>query len=300
MKSTTLTLLLLAVLFLGCKNTSQEATPTPPDAETTVTEESTTASTTDGYTQATDSDWEGLGGQTSSPSTLGAPDILGVYTNGWHDASYALFVDDANGKYRVWGVENEGMLPPEDELFDYPDDFIFVAFETFDFDAETMTFTSDWGKGEFTDEGVRFLEKEGLPFDEDDSSLLLYKHSPAYSNADLVGFYSGTTWHSQGYIVTLEEKDGKLMVMGAQTDGGRPTPEGVASHPEEYNLKAMPDFNFTDDNTRFTSPWGTGRVQDSPYGFTLVFDKLPGSFDPATDQEDIQVKLYRYDEDDAM
>lgn len=268
-----LSILLFILLVISCGNTTEPATT--PEA----TEDPTPAEETDAAEASTS--------------------IVGLYTNGWHSQSYAVLVDESNGKWFATAAEWEGMMPP-DHVFNYPDDIPFEQFEVFSVNTDDMTFTSDWGEGSFTDLGMVFSERESLDFSEEEEQaegLLLYKNSPGLKMADLPGFYSGSTWHSQGYIVTIEEGDEGLVVAGAETEGGMPTPQDLTEYPEEFDFKTFTVFTLGEENMQFNSDWGTGRFQHGPNGISMIFDKKTGAFDPSLDQEDIQIRLYKYGEE---
>lgn len=108
--------------------------------------------------------------------------IDGLYTNGSHDQSWAVLVEEKEGQWTARAVEVDAMLPPVREIFDDPEKLEFAPFETFEVDEAAKTFSSDWGAGRFESapDGLRmiFEEKKGLYHPETaetDPELLLYK-----------------------------------------------------------------------------------------------------------------------------
>jgi hypothetical protein len=141
-----------------------------------------------------------------------------------------------------------------------------------------------------------FEERAGISGSETEA-LTLSRKQETFSPEELAGFYRGGTGHSQGYIIIIEEKDGQLKVKGSETDGGEPTMEIVESYPEMFNFVEFVTFDLNDHLNEFNSDWGKGRLRRSPYGMQLTFEHLPGAFDPATDEEDVQVRLTKIEEE---
>lgn len=231
-----------------------------------------------------------------------AATIRGLYTTGTHDESWAVIIDNRKREWFASAVKFDGMLPP-DNIFDYPDDIQFDYFE-YELDPDNLTFNSAWGSGriEVGEESMLmvFTEREGIHGPETDgaeTALTLHRQQQVLSPEGLVGFYRGSTWHSQGFVVIIEEQDGQLKVKGSQTDGGEPTMETVESYPEEFNFVDFATFDLNDDLTEFNSDWGKGHFMRSPYGFRLTFEHLPGAYDPATDEEDAPVRLTKVEEE---
>ena len=148
MKVRTLILSVFSLLLIACGET-QEKTPTTTDSEISTAESQ------------------------ENPSSEGI-DLKGLYTAGGHDQAWAVSVDQDNSGWYVMAAEIDGMLPPLDEIFNYPEEIRFERLESFVLDETNYSFTSSWGKGKFENGQMIFEDKKDWM--DETAPLSLSKH----------------------------------------------------------------------------------------------------------------------------